>query len=47
MLHRLHFQLKKGVIQQQLQDWQAMADKHHAKLVKEAVAAIKTELERV
>ena len=44
---RLHFQLKKDGIQQQLQDWLVATDKHHTKLMKEAEMAINTELERI
>ncbi|KAL0040998.1 hypothetical protein WJX77_001679 [Trebouxia sp. C0004] len=42
-----HFQLKKGVVQQQMQEWLAKADKTTNKSVKEAVTAIKAELERL
>ncbi|DBB18625.1 TPA: Baculoviral IAP repeat-containing protein 6 [Trebouxia sp. C0006] len=42
-----HFQLKTGVIQQQMQEWLAKADKTTNKPVKEAVTAIKAELERL
>lgn len=41
---RLHFQLKKGVIQQQLQDWLVAAGKH---LAKDTVTAIRSELEKL
>jgi len=47
MLCRSHFQLKKGVIQQQMQDWLSVADKTTSKPMKEAVAAIKTEFEKL
>ncbi len=46
-LCRQHFQLKKGVVQQQMQEWLAKADKTTNKPVKEAVTAIKAELERL
>jgi hypothetical protein len=46
-LCRQHFQLKKGVVQQQMQEWLAKADKITNTSVKEAVTAIKAELERL
>ncbi|KAL0043350.1 hypothetical protein WJX79_002441 [Trebouxia sp. C0005] len=42
-----HFQLKKGVVQQQMQEWLAKADKTTKQPVKEAVTAIIAELERL
>ena len=47
MLCRLHFQLKKAVIEQQMQDWLASADKNHKKLVQDAVSAIGKELDKL
>ena len=44
---RLHFQLKKDGIQQQLQDWLVATDKQHTKLMKEAAMAINTELDKI
>ncbi|KAL3146802.1 hypothetical protein ABBQ38_014781 [Trebouxia sp. C0009 RCD-2024] len=42
---KLHFQLKKGVVRQQLQDWLAIAGKQAPHQLKEITAAIRFELE--
>ena len=47
MLCRLHFQLKRAVIEQQMQDWLAAADKNHKKSVQDAVTAIRKELDKL
>lgn len=48
---RQHFRLKKGAIQQQMQEWQKIgglpADQAISKPMKEAVTAVNTELDRM
>ena len=47
MLCRLHFKLKKAVLQQQMQDWLTQTDKAHTNLVQDTIGTIGKELDKL